>query len=65
MGRGRHTVIRMKTLSSKASSSARDLRISGSVEMLMRIVRAFLAMGCVALAVGGASLGKRELLHTV
>lgn len=42
---GEVTVIRTMMVSRKASSSASDLRISGSVEMLMRIVRAFFAMG--------------------
>lgn len=51
-GGKRHTVTRTKMLSSKASSSARDLRISGSVEMLMRIVRACLAMGYAVSVIG-------------
>lgn len=37
-------VIRLRIVPRKASSSARDLRIAGSVDMLMRIVRAFWAM---------------------
>lgn len=37
---GRFTVMRLKMLSRKTSSSASDLRISRSVEILMRIVRA-------------------------
>ena len=40
------TISRLRIVSRKASSSARDFRISGSVEILMRMVRAFLAMGC-------------------
>lgn len=39
------TVMRRSTDSRKASSSARDFRISASLEMLIRIVKAFFAMG--------------------
>lgn len=41
----RLTVMRRSTDSRKASSSARDFRISASLEMLIRIVKAFFAMG--------------------
>lgn len=37
--------MRKSTDSRKASSSARNFRISSSLEMLMRIVKAFFAMG--------------------
>lgn len=37
--------MRRSTDSRKASSSARDLRTSTSLEMLIRIVKAFFAMG--------------------
>lgn len=39
------TVIRRSTDSRKASSSARDFKTSASQEMLIRIVKAFFAMG--------------------
>lgn len=41
----RLTVMRRSTDSRKASSSARDFRISASLEILIRIVKAFFAMG--------------------
>lgn len=40
----RHTVMRRRIDSRKASSSARNWRTSASVLILMRMVRAFLAM---------------------
>lgn len=39
--------MRRSTDSRNASSSARDLRISASLEMLIRIVKAFFAMGWI------------------
>ena len=39
--------MRRSTDSRKASSSARDFRISASLEMLIRIVKAFFAMGWI------------------
>ena len=40
-----HTVIFFKSVSKKASSCARFFKTSSSLERLMSIVRAFLAMG--------------------
>lgn len=56
--------MRARIVSRKASSSARDLRISRSVEMFIRIVRACWAIGCGLLAVVELRTGESRESYT-